>query len=45
MKKLNYVSVAGYGSTGSSAVVNLLEEVENCHVIKGELDLYKTQMD
>ena len=36
MKKLDYVSVAGYGSTGSSAVVNLLEEVNNCHVVRGE---------
>ncbi|MCG6232996.1 sulfotransferase domain-containing protein [Vibrio furnissii] len=36
MSKLNYISVAGYGSTGSSAVVNLLEEVENCSVIGGE---------
>lgn len=36
MKRLDYVSVAGYGSTGSSAVVNLLEEVEDCHVVRGE---------
>jgi len=35
-KGLNYISVAGYGSTGSSAVVNLLEEVSNCHVVGGE---------
>lgn len=34
--KLDYISVAGYGSTGSSAVVNLLEELENCHVVEGE---------
>lgn len=33
---LEYVSVAGYGSTGSSAVVNLLEEVTTCHVVREE---------
>lgn len=36
IKTLKYISVAGYGSTGSSAVVNLLEEVEQCFVLKGE---------
>jgi len=36
MAELEYISVAGYGSTGSSAVVNLLEEVESCHVVGGE---------
>ncbi|MCT4643194.1 MAG: sulfotransferase domain-containing protein [Bacteriovoracaceae bacterium] len=34
--KRQYISVCGYGSTGSSAVVNLLEEVSGCHVAKGE---------
>lgn len=36
MSKINYISVAGYGSTGSSAVVDLLEEVEDFTVIGGE---------
>ncbi|WP_157203771.1 MULTISPECIES: hypothetical protein [unclassified Marinomonas] len=35
-KELKYISVAGYGSTGSSAVVNLLEELTSCHVVGGE---------
>ena len=34
--KNKIVSVAGYGSTGSSAVVNLLEEFDNCNVMGGE---------
>lgn len=34
--KISFVSVAGYGSTGSSAVVNLLEELSDCHVVGGE---------
>lgn len=33
---ISYISVAGYGSTGSSAVVNLLEELNNCNVVGGE---------
>lgn len=33
------LSVSGYGSTGSSAVVNFLEEFENCHVMGGEFRL------
>lgn len=36
MKNKIIVSVAGYGSTGSSAVVNLLEEFDNCNVMGGE---------
>lgn len=31
-----FISIAGYGSTGSSAVVNLLEEVDSCFVVGGE---------
>lgn len=34
--KNKILSVAGYGSTGSSAVVNLLEEFDNCNVMGGE---------
>tara|TARA_B110000879_G_C11180397_1_gene517986 strand:+ start:2795 stop:3805 length:1011 start_codon:yes stop_codon:yes gene_type:complete len=34
--KNKIVSVAGYGSTGSSAVVNYLEEFECCNVMGGE---------
>jgi len=33
------LSVAGYGSTGSSAVVNFLEEFDNCYVMGGEFRL------
>ena len=33
------LSVAGYGSTGSSAVVNFLEEFNTCHVMGGEFRL------
>ena len=35
----NILSVAGYGSTGSSAVVNFLEEFDNCYVMGGEFRL------
>jgi len=35
-KNNNILSVAGYGSTGSSAVVNFLEEFDSCHVMGGE---------
>jgi len=31
-KNLEYISVAGYGSTGSSAVVDLLSEVSSCNM-------------
>jgi len=34
--KSNIISVAGYGSTGSSAVVNYLEEFDECNVMGGE---------
>jgi hypothetical protein len=33
------ISVSGYGSTGSSAVVNFLEEFDTCHVMGGEFRL------
>lgn len=36
MVNLNYISVAGYGSTGSSAVVDVLKETSDCEVIGGE---------
>ena len=39
MKENKIISVAGYGSTGSSAVVNFLEEFNNCHVMGGEFRL------
>lgn len=40
MKSKNKIlSVAGYGSTGSSAVVNFLEEFDSCHVMGGEFRL------
>ena len=34
--KNKIISVAGYGSTGSSAVVNYLEEFDNCFIMGGE---------
>jgi hypothetical protein len=40
MKNNNKIlSVAGYGSTGSSAVVNFLEEFDSCNVMGGEFRL------
>lgn len=40
MKSKNKIlSVAGYGSTGSSAVVNFLEEYDSCYVMGGEFRL------
>jgi len=40
MKNKNKIlSVSGYGSTGSSAVVNFLEEFESCYIMGGEFRL------
>ena len=39
MKDNKIVSVAGFGSTGSSAVVNYLEEFKSCRVMGGEFRL------
>ena len=35
--KNKIISVAGYGSTGSSAVVNYLEEFDNCFIMEENL--------
>ena len=36
MSNLKFISVSGYGSTGSSAVVDLLQEIESCSVLLGK---------
>ena len=36
MTNLKFISIAGYGSTGSSAVVDLLSEVDTCNILLGK---------
>ena len=40
-KKLNFICVAGFGYSGSGALINLLEEFENFYVFPREFRLIK----